>query len=87
MANWTATLTAVAKSADGANAVVTITVSNSVTSESQTRTLSIATNYSANWFKGQAEQIIASLNARDSVIAMGQAAIAAGGNAVILATG
>lgn len=87
MANWTATLTGAAKSADGANAVITITLINSVTSESQTRTLTIAQNYSANWFKGQCEQMIASLDARDAVLAMAQAAITAGGNSVILATG
>lgn len=88
MPNWTATLTSAAKDSSGQNANlnITVTFSNSVTNEVQTRTWP-GSNWTVASLKAMAEQVIASLNQRDTALALANTAISAGGANVVLATG
>ncbi len=86
MANWTAKLTAAILDPVGNNANIqlTITLTNTVTSEVQTR-LVTGSNFTVNSIKAMGEAMIAALVIRDSTLVTAVTAI--GGSGVIIATG
>lgn len=85
MANWTAKLTTAVKDVTGANSniILTVTFTNSVTSEVQTRQ-TFGDSITAASLMAWCGSIIATFNSRDATLATAQTAIT---NQTVLATG
>jgi len=85
MPNWTVKITGAALSGNStdANIVITLTATNSITSEVQTRVIP-GNSWTVNALKAYAEQLIATLVARDIALPVAQAAATA---QTVLATG
>jgi hypothetical protein len=78
MPNWVCKITSAVQDASGGNANIniTLTATNSVSNEVQTRILP-GSNWTAVGLKYHAEQLIKSLNERDAALPIAQAAATA----------